>query len=202
VGVLARGLHSPTEAHSAAAKRVLRYFKGTIDMGITYSGDGSPILLIRPYVDAAFGDDLLTRQSSMGYIVFIAGGACSWKSGRLPIVTQSTGEAEFTAYTSAAKEVVWLQGMLKDLGLEVPLPTMLGTDSQVGIAMAYGPAMSQRSKHIDIRYHYVRHAIAEGSLALEYVSTERMPADGMTKALPPYKHRMFVNLLNIQKIEH
>ena len=186
VGVLARFLASPTADHMAAAKGVLRYLAGTTNHGLNYGaklGDSSIIA----YCDADHAGDLDKRRSTTGYTFMQNGGAVSWSSKRQETVALSTVEAEYMAAAAAAKEALWLRVLLAELSL--PHQTIqIYADNQGAMALTKNPIVSARSKHIDVRYHFVRERVAQGQVAFTYISTSEMIADSLTKALSGDKH--------------
>ena len=181
VGMLSKFNASPSEAHLIAAKWVIRYLKGTISLGLKYckSEDGQLI----GYSDADWAGDLDDRHSSTRNVFLMAGGAISWMSKKQAIVALSTSEAEYVALSSATQEAVWLRRLLVDLRTAPKEPTVLMEDNQGAIAIARNPISHARTKHIDIRYHYVYEALQEGTIDLFYCPTEEMVADLLTKPL-------------------
>ena len=182
-----------------AAMRVLRYLKGTIDVGITYRKENSDSLgalvdcgkgcdsnnlaELLSMGDADFAQDVDTRKSTTGYVVTYAGGAISWLSKLQPVVSQSTTEAEYIAVNNLAREVVWLQQLFEDMGIPLTQP-VLKSDNNGCIAISRDPALHSRSKHIDVKYHYIRNLVLAGTVKIEYLNTKLMAADMFTKALP------------------
>ena len=111
------------------------------------------------------------------------GGAISWSSRRQQTVALSTVEAEYMAQCHAAKEAIWLNSLQADLGYRPSAVRIFG-DNQGAIALAANPITSQRSKHIDVQYHFIRERVSRGDILLRYVQTEHMVADSLTKAVP------------------
>ena len=130
--------------------------------------------------DADWAGDLDDRHSTTGNVFLMAGGAISWMNKKQAIVALSTSEAEYVALSSATQEAVWLRRLRVDLRTAPKEPTVLMEDNQGVIAIARNPI---RTKHIDIRYHYVREALQEGTIDLFYCPTEEMVADWLTKPL-------------------
>jgi hypothetical protein len=176
---------NPSTIHESAAKRVLRYLNGTRNFGITF--DGSRGLILEGYSDADWGagED---RKSISGYVFTLAGGAISWSSKKQATIALSTTEAEYIALTQAAKESIWIQGLLGELGFTAINGNLIYGDNQGSIALAYNPEYHARTKHIDIQYHFIRECVQDGKIALEYCPTADMVADGMTKALAKERH--------------
>ena len=130
--------------------------------------------------DADWAGDLDDRHSTTGNLFLMAGGAISWMNKKQAIVALSTSEAEYVALSSATQEAVWLRRLRVDLRTAPKEPTVLMEDNQGVIAIARNPI---RTKHIDIRYHYVREALQEGTIDLFYCPKEEMVADWLTKPL-------------------
>jgi hypothetical protein len=201
--VLSRFLVNPAPAHVKAAKRVFQYLKGTVSYGITYGGSQySPEKLdIRVYSDSDYAGDRHTYRSTSGYVSFVAGGPASWQSKRQSVIAQSSTEAEYIAMSELAKESVWLRCLLRELeyrGKDLD-PIALCGDNQGALSLAENPTFHRGSKHIAVRYHFIRQEVEEGRLQLAYIPTDRMPADGLTKALKSPAHARFVRLLTLEK---
>jgi hypothetical protein len=177
---LARFGHNPGRIHWEAAKRVLRYLKGTKGWCLTL-GDSPEIA---GYTDADWGSHRDDRRSIGAYVIRLGSGIVSWKSKKQPCVALSSTEAEYMALCQAAKESVWMVDFLKSLGVSISDPMTINVDNQGGISLARDPVFHDRSKHIDIQYHYTRDLLKEGRVNLNYVSTKEMIADLLTKALP------------------
>jgi hypothetical protein len=186
-GELAKYMTGPTVQHWVAAKGVLRYLAGTKSLGITYARSGNDKLI--GYGDADYAGDPDTRRSTTGYVFTLNGGAVSWKSTRQPTVALSTTEAEYMAAAHAAKEALWFRKLLcSDLGLADPsLPVTIFTDNQSALKLVKHPVASARSKHIDVLHHFARERMASSEIAFEYIPTNSMVADCLTKALAPIK---------------
>jgi len=176
---------NPSTIHESAAKRSLRYLNGTRNFGITY--DGKRGLILEGYSDADWGagED---RKSISGYIFSLAGGAISWSSKKQSTMALSTTEAEYIALVQAAKESIWIQRLLQELGYTATNSNVIYGDNQGSIALANNPEYHARTKHIDIQYHFIRECIQTGKIALEYCPTSDMVADGMTKAMARDRH--------------
>ncbi|KAJ3494811.1 hypothetical protein NLJ89_g10732 [Agrocybe chaxingu] len=128
----------------------------------------------------------------------VDGGAVSWSSKKQELVTLSTTEAEYVAATHAAKEAVWLRRLLSELFLAPSVATTLYGDNQSAIALAHGGQYHSRTKHIDIRYHFIRYIIEAGSIKLIYTPTNEQTADILTKALPSIKAKHFANAMGLR----
>ena len=204
VTALSQFSHNPGHVHWTGVKRLLRYLKGTIDYKLTYTGSPSSSVSIRSfpalsgYCDADWGSDLNDRRSITGYVFTLAGGAISWQSKKQPTVALSSVEAEYMASTQATKEALWWRTFLNELGFNSSeSPIQLFSDSQGSIALAKNPEYHSRTKHIDIKHHFVREHVANRNVRFDFVGTESMVADVLTKPLPRDSHIKFVKAMGI-----
>ena len=181
VGVVSKFSAKPTEAHLTAVKRIFRYLKGTTNLALRYSKGENGTLT--GYSDADWAGDRDDRHSTTGHVFLMSGGAVSWLSKKQTTVALSTAEAEYIALCSATQETVWLRRLLMDLNLNPCNATTLMEDNQSAIAIARNPVAHTRTKHIDIRYHYVREAVQEGTIDICYCPSADMIADILTKPL-------------------
>lgn len=195
VGMLSRHLKNPTHRDWERAKRVLRYLKGTIGYGIKYQTDQEEELVV--YSDADYAADTETRCSTTGYLSMLAGGPITWKSQLQKTVALSTMEAEYMAVSAAVQETIWLRRLLKELGeQDGASPTTVYCDNQSAICFTKNPVQHQRSKHIDVRYHFARQAQEENVVAVKYLPTEQMVADPLTKPCNKEKAKVLTRLLD------
>lgn len=198
VGVLSQHLERPALPHWNAAMQVLRYLKGTVNLGITYDGHKTSLVsgqksFSRPisHCDADWAGCKSTQRSTTGYIFTLAGGALSWKSRLQPTVALSSTEAEYRAVTEAGQELLWLRRMMEAFGCVDENPTVLQSDNLGAIHLTTKSTFHDRTKHIDIHYHWIREIVKNGSVKLQHCPTEQMVANMLTKALGK---RKFLNL--------
>ncbi|CAI7766019.1 unnamed protein product [Closterium sp. NIES-54] len=158
LSVLSRfvGLGRHTDVHWAAAKHVLRYLRATSDLALTLGGSSPPVL--SGYSDSSYADSRPDRRSSQGYGFTISSGLISWHSTRSSSVCLSTCEAELYAGTLAAQEARWLSFLLAKLGHSQPSVT-ISCDSASMIHLTENPVYHARSKHIEVRYFFVRELV-------------------------------------------
>ena len=128
-----------------------------------------------------WGGDTGKRKSTSGYVFIFEGAAISWCSKRQPTVALSSTEAEYMAVCGATQEAFYLRALLLDLGYKQEMPTIIYQDNQGSIAMLRNAIISQRTKHIDIKYHFVREKVEEKQITLEYIPIKKMVADCLTK---------------------
>jgi hypothetical protein len=172
-------MENPGKEHWVAVKWVLRYLRGTSDYCITYNNGRE---LVCGYVDSDFAGDLDKRRSISGYVFTLAGGSVSWMSKLQNIVSLSTTEAEYVVASHACKEAVWLKGLFGEFGRMHDKVKLL-CDSQSAILLAKNPAYHNKTKHIPIKYHFLRQVIDEGRVSLEKVHTKENCADMFTKTV-------------------
>eukprot|EP00873_Tetraselmis_striata_P023437 jgi/Tetstr1/443701/TSEL_031691.t1 len=164
VARLCRFMSTPTKAHMEDARHCLRYLKGTHSRGITFGGDDK--LALHGYSDANFPTTYPSQcKSTTGYVFFLCGGAISFLSKLQALVALSTAEAEYIALCMTVQEAVFLRQMLEELGFQQTAPTPVGEDNQACIVIATTDVTSARTKHLDIRLHFVRDAHQAGSRA-------------------------------------
>ena len=171
----------PTEQHYQALKRVLRYLKGTKDLGLTYQKGEQGELA--SWTDSSWACDLDDAKSTSGYLMQLHGAAVSWCLQKQPTVAKSTCEAEYMGQSDAGSEIVWLRGILTDLGVQPNGPTTLFADNQGAIRLANHPENHRRTKHIAVKYHYTRELVESNTLKLVYKETRDMLVDCLTKPL-------------------
>eukprot|EP00873_Tetraselmis_striata_P023011 jgi/Tetstr1/443275/TSEL_031309.t1 len=190
VSKLCRVMAKPEERHWQAAKRVLRYLKGTKTLGLTFSG-GKADGLLHGYCDADWAGDVVSRRSTTGFVFMLCGAAVSWKSQLQATVALSTAEAEYMALCAAVCEALFLRELLRELCCAQSEATVIFEDNQSCIALTRNPMTHGRSKHIAIKYHFTREKVLSGEVAIEYCPTAQMVADALTKALGRLKHAEF-----------
>ena len=181
VGMLSRFMSNPKEEHWQAAKGVLRYLAGTVEIGLKYGPNGE---LPFGYSDSDFGGETDSRKSTSGNVFIYGGAAVAWASKLQGVVATSTCEAELIAFAMAVKESLHLSKILNVVfGKWTPL--LVYGDNQAAITLIRNPAIGahNRTKHIDIAYHFSRMRVMFGDVKVSYISTEKMVADVMTKQL-------------------
>jgi hypothetical protein len=181
-GLLSRFCSCPTEAAWRLAKRVLRYLKGTKNLGLVLGGTEGPIL--HGYVDADYAEDKNDRTSISGNALMMKGGTIQWLSKKQPCPALSTMEAEYVAAGVTAQDLTGLKNQLSELGIDCGTGIILREDNQSCIDISNKAASNKRVKHIDIKFHYIRHKVRDGTIRLEKVASEDNIADIFTKPLP------------------
>ncbi|MCO5551899.1 hypothetical protein L7F22_005406 [Adiantum nelumboides] len=168
MGVVNRFMSNLGKKHWEAVKGVLQYLNGTKDRCICF---GKGKLSVVGYTDADYAGDLDKRRSTSGYLYTFAGGAISWLSRLQSCVTLSTTEAEYVAVSEACKEAIWLTCLVGDLGIVREIP-VLHCDSQSAIQLARNLVFHAKTKHVDVRYHFIREVLEDKRLQLVKVHTK------------------------------
>jgi hypothetical protein len=195
VSVLSQFSNCYRKKHCTAAKRVLRYLKGTIDKKLIYRKNQDNLTC---YVDADWANCEIDRRSYTGSTFILSGAAFSWESRKQRTVALSSTEAEYMALSDASKEAVFLIGYLKELGFQSLANVVVFNDNQGAGKLTENSVYHARSKHIDVRYHFIRDAVKKHPIKILYLPTEKMIADVLTKALPKENHDRCILGLGLQ----
>uniref|UniRef100_A0AAV1VJJ4 Integrase catalytic domain-containing protein n=1 Tax=Peronospora matthiolae TaxID=2874970 RepID=A0AAV1VJJ4_9STRA len=179
---LSRFLENPGAQHWNAAIRVLRYLKTTRQHGIIYKG-GTGSVTAEAYSDADWGSNLDDRRSVSGVMIMIGNAPVVFKSKFQRTVALSSAEAEYMALSLCVQEVLWTRAILTDMGMVQMNATQIWEDNQGAIALAQNAGYHARTKHVDIRHHFIRETIEDRTVAVAYVDTKHQLADILTKAL-------------------
>jgi hypothetical protein len=206
--VLARYCNNPQPHHIAAAKRVIEYLNSTPNLALAFGANGNtPIdgsntcMTISAFSDADWGGDHDTRRSTTGSIIMLNGNIVAWNSTRQHTVATSSTEAEYMALSDTAKDLKWFNSWLSEVLLVVPeefkliTPSTINVDNTAAIALTKAGAPHARTKHIDVRYHFVREKIANNELSITWTPTTKQLADLLTKRLPTPTFQLLVSQL-------
>ncbi|XP_042756658.2 retrovirus-related Pol polyprotein from transposon TNT 1-94 [Lactuca sativa] len=201
VGVVSRFMEKPTIKHLQAVKGILRYVKGTLSHGLVYSKEEEKVN-ISGYTDSDLAKDINDRRSTGGMAFYVNGNLVTWASQKQRVVALSSCEAEFIAATMAACQGIWLRRLLTEItGQKVP-PVTLFVDNQSALDLMKNPVFHGRSKHIDIRYHFIRECVENGEITVKHVSGKSQKADILTKSLARVKHEEMRDLVGVMKIQN
>lgn len=220
VGVLGRHLHAPTERHMTAAKHAVRFLKGNPDAGTSFTHRGP--LHIEGYSDSDYASDPDTRRSITGGLILASGQPVTWMSARQKTVTHSSTEAEYIAADTGTRTLVWLLKFADEL--DVPLvkrqrtlrisdkpatryhdgeiipdhrpEAQLKIDNTGAIAIAQASSPTRRTKHLDVRYHYIQEIVHKGIIKLAQVPTTEQLADAFTKPIGRVKFNEFLRSIH------
>lgn len=182
VNLVCRYTNNPNSNHVNAVKHIIRYLIGTKHFCIEYKGNTDLI----GYSDSDYASDIESRKSTTGYIFLMNDGPITWASRKQQTIALSTMEAEFMAACDATKELLWLKQFLSELD-ELQNCITLFIDNQAAIKLICNPVYHQRSKHIDIKYKFVREMVERGFIDVRYIKSANQLADFLTKSLPSSK---------------
>ena len=195
-------LKNPSHDHWLLAKKVLRYLKGTFVLGLVFKH--SECLKLVGFCDSDWGGDPNDRRSTSGYCFKISddSSVIRWSSRKQQTVALSSTEAEYMSISLASQECVYLLSLVKSLGLDLDGPIRLQGDNHGAIKLAQNPITHNRSKHIDIRHHFVRDLVEREVIQLQYIPTDQNIADILTKVLGHPKFNQFRSDLFRQSVQH
>ena len=198
LALLSRFNNNPGSAHWSAVKRVLRYIQGTKDFRLCFTRTENGKLA--GFCDADWAGDEDERRSTTGYVFTFQGAPVSWNSKKQPTIALSTTEAEYMALSAAAQEAIWLQGLLNELMPEVDDEgPILKCDNKSAVDLSRVGGYRARTKHIDVRHHFLREQIQEKAIQVQHIASKEMTADVMTKALPLELHEKHLKEMGLKK---
>ncbi|XP_074336606.1 secreted RxLR effector protein 161-like [Apium graveolens] len=198
VGLISLFMEKPTLMHLNAVKRVLRYVKGTLEYSLRYA-KGSGNHMLTGFSDSDFSGSCGDRRNTSGMAFYLNKNLITWISQKQRCVALSTCEAEFMAATAGACQGIWLQKLLSRITDVVPGPVTLYIDNKSTIDLAKNLVFHGRSKHIDVRYHFIRECMDRGEIVLKHISSDRQCADILTKAMSA-KFEEMRSLLGIKNL--
>lgn len=198
VGIVSRFMEKPTMMHLNAAKRILRYIKGTLDYGLIYTKDSDNKVLIG-YSDSDLAGNVEDGKSTGGMVFYLNKNLITWASQKQKCVALSSCEAEFMAATTAACQAVWLRKLLSQVTDCNIGPVFLFIDNKSAIDLAKNPVFHGRSKHIDVRFHFIRECVENGEIIVKHVNSEDQRANSLTKALGVAKFERMRSQLGVTK---
>ncbi|WJX62481.1 hypothetical protein P8452_47473 [Trifolium repens] len=194
VGVCARYQAEPKMSHLNQVKRILKYVSGTSDYGILYSHGEDTRLL--GYCDADWAGSADDRKSTSGGCFFLGSNLISWFNKKQNCVSLSTAEAEYIAAGSSCSQLLWMKQMLGEYNVQQDVLTLY-CDNLSAINISKNPIQHSRTKHIDIRHHFIRDLVEDNIVTLEHVATENQLADIFTKALDANRFEVLRGKLGI-----
>ena len=215
LGKLSQFMSNPAVRHGHGVKTLLRYLRSNADMPIVYRGGDKDTVRLVGYSDADYAADTRDRKSTMGQVFMLGSGPISWASRKQRSVSTSTTEAEYMALSECSRQAIWLAALFTELGY----PEIIGPCNKMGvnaidnseailelkgdnngvIALVKNRQVSERSKHIDIVYYYIRDLQKLEKINVSYVSTNDMKVDDLTKSLTKQKFQRFLKLIDIRE---
>ncbi|KAI3706885.1 hypothetical protein L6452_24932 [Arctium lappa] len=194
----ARYQANPREIHLSAVNHIFRYLKGTTDLGLWYPKDTS--FELTAYTDADHAGCMLDRKSTSGHVQFLGDKLVSWGSKKQLCVSTSTAEAEYVAAASCCSQVLWMRTQLRDYGFhfnKIPIYC----NSKSAIVITVNPVQHTKTKHIDVRYHFIKDNVEKGTIELFFVKTEYQLADLFTKPLDEKRFTFLVSKLGMLNLK-
>jgi hypothetical protein len=199
VGFISRFMEQPMVEHQGAVKRILRYVAGTLDYCLHFTKAPGSARFIG-YCDSDLAGDIDTSKSTSGTLFFLGNCLVSWQSIKQKVVALSNCEVEYIATSTTATQALWLSKLLAELlGRHVEV-VELKVDSKSALALAKNPVFHKRSKHIRIKYHFIRSCPEDGSIKAEYISSTDQLADILTKSLGKTKFKEIRERINLKQI--
>jgi hypothetical protein len=200
IAILSRFLHQPYQMHLNGAFRLLRYLSGTQHYCLAFKKVDTPSI-IEAFSDASYATDIFDRKSTTGSLVMAFGCTIGWCSGKQPIVSLSSTEAEYIALSDTVKDVLWYRTWIEEIfngatsgksSTIKPLsdyaaPSVLWCDNLATKELSSHDGSHQRTKHIDVRYHHLRDSVLNGAIVVKYVPTTQQLADVLTKPFTDVK---------------
>ncbi|PKU80351.1 Retrovirus-related Pol polyprotein from transposon TNT 1-94 [Dendrobium catenatum] len=196
VNFLCQHMHKPHVFHFQLLKRVLRYLRGTLQLGLPIL---SSSLELQAYSDSDWASDTTTRRSVTGYCAYLGTNLVSWCVKKQTTVARSSTEAEYRALAAAASDVIWLRRLLTEFQVETSSPTTLFCDNVSAIALANNPVFHARTKHIEVDFHYIRDCIKLKHIVVHHVASVDQTADIFTKALPAARFQSLCTKLTLKE---
>ena len=194
IGLVSRYMGKPGREHWAAVKWIMRYLRGAAGYSLVFT-KGSDFL-VRGFCDSDYAADQDKSRSISGFVFTVGGNTVSWRSCLQKVVALSTTEAEYISLSEASREAIWLKGICEDLGFEQEAAE-IQCDSQSAIYLSKNNMFHERTKHMKVKYNFIREVVADGQVRFLKVHTSKNAADVLTKALPGDKFREHIKTLKV-----
>ncbi|XP_071723249.1 uncharacterized mitochondrial protein AtMg00810-like [Rutidosis leptorrhynchoides] len=198
VNHISQFMHRPKDSHYQAALRIIRYVKKDPGQGLFMPKINK--LEVKAYCDSDWASCILERKSVTGFCVKLGDSLISWRSRKQKTVSRSSAEAEYRSMADTVAELMWIRGILQELGVKIDRPIDLYCDSEAAIHISANPVYHERTKHIEIDCHLVRQQISNKLINTVHISTGEQPADVFTKGLGAYQHEHLLKKLGLKDI--
>ncbi|GJT19276.1 hypothetical protein Tco_0877982 [Tanacetum coccineum] len=196
VSVVSRYMHNPGKIHWEVVKCIIRYMKGTSNIGLSFEKRCASPNKVVGYVDSDYAGDLDARKSLSSYIFSHCGSAIIWYSSLQAITALSTTEAEYISSIEGVKEAIWLRGMVNEFGLPQEV-LVVYCDNQSVVHLTKNNKFHSKTKHIEVRHHFVRDIVEKGEVIVDKIHTNDNPADMLTKVLTATKFQHCLDLVSV-----
>lgn len=197
ISLLSRFQSRPNDYHYSTLLKLLSYLKSTSNLELEIGNSDGRFMQLVGYSDADWGSSLDDRKSTSGYLVKVGASIISWSSKKQNTVATSTAEAEYYSIYSLTQETQYIKTLLNELGIET-INARIYCDNQSSIAISNNPSMHSRTKHIDIKYHFIRELVETKQISITYIKTDNQEADGFTKLIDGKKLKKFINHVNLR----
>jgi hypothetical protein len=197
IGVLCRFVENPGPEHWGAAKRVLRYLKGSLGLKMVYSNTESKDRFVT-YSDADLSGNPDNLRSTGGFAICMAGATVQWGSRLQPHVSLSSTESEYTIASKVACEIMWMRYLFEQIGYDMSRASPLMVDNQSALQVAKHPEHQSTMKHVHRAYHWIRDHVEQGLISVSHVPGDLNPADIFTKPLGRIKFVRFRDMLGLR----
>lgn len=189
-------LHSPTDVHLHAVKRIVKYIKGTLEFGIVFrkgpslvsSKHSAPQIQLQAFCDADWAGDPNDRKSTTGFVILMNGSPISWCSKKQNAVSRSLTEAEYHSMADTTSELQWLMILLKEHHVSLEIAPMLHCDNISALALATNPVHHSKLKHVEVDVHFTRAQVKASTIKVQFVCSQEQLADLFTKGLCSPQH--------------
>ncbi|GKV40278.1 hypothetical protein SLEP1_g47945 [Rubroshorea leprosula] len=195
VHIVSQFMAAPRSTHCAAVLCIVRYVKGTLFHGLHFSANSSPMLRAYSYTD--WVGDPSDRRSTTGYYLFLSNSLIPWRSKKQTIPSHSSTEAEYRALGDTTSKPLSLRWLLEDMGIPQPSSIDLYCDNQSAMQIAHNDIFHERTKHIEVDCHFIRHHIAQGTVHLVFIGSTDQPANLFTKAHFPGRFHTLLSKLKL-----
>ena len=182
VNHLSRYMNKPSSERMSAAKRILRYIKGTSSFGLRYER-GKENYSIQGFSESDFARNSDDQKTTTGQLFFMGNSTITWNTVKQNVVALSPCEAEYIAASAPSCQGIWIIRFVEEILNIKVRPFKLYVDNKLAIALSKNPSQHGRSKHIEMRFHFIRDCVEKGYVDIEYVNTESQLADLFTKPL-------------------
>ncbi|XP_038887229.1 secreted RxLR effector protein 161-like [Benincasa hispida] len=197
LSVVSRYMVDLVSYHWQAIKWILRYVKGIISYGLLYTKPLSNQEVLTGFVDTDYATDKDKKRSLSGLVFKLFGNKVSWKSSLQSMVALSTIEVEYMALTEAFKEAIWLNELVEEFQISLKDDLVIFCDSQSADFCQRNQTYHERTKYIDVRFHFIIDVIAEGRVRIEKISSSENAVDVLRKTLPVNKLKSCLKALKV-----
>ncbi|XP_070040726.1 uncharacterized mitochondrial protein AtMg00810-like [Nicotiana tomentosiformis] len=200
VQCLSQFMHAPKKSHYEDALDVVRYIKDQPGLGLLMSSNSAEG--VEGFCDSDWGSCPMSRKSITGFCLKLGSSLILWKAKKQTTISRSSAEAEYRSMAHTVAELTWLNGLLKELAVDIKEPMELYCDNKAALQIVANPIYHERTKHIEIDCHFIREKIQEGLIKTAHIGSNEQPADISTKALGHQQHAVLVSKLGMKNIFH